>query len=138
MTWKEQMKEWGGGEVSFLSEDGEIITFIVVGPPQLIKGKFRGKETVRIGCPVWTEDGFSLLIVGKRVARRLSKYEDKFKTQAFDLIRHGESDDTGTKYELKRCSDTELEKSLFEALKKGVKDIDIKAAVEAAQEIANG
>ncbi len=138
MTWVDKMKEWGGGDVSFLTEDGECITFVVVGEPFLIEGKFKGQDTQRIAAPIWTLEGFTLLIVGKRVARRLSKYEKNFKSQAFDLVRRGESGDTNSKYELSRCDVPEIEKSLLEAAKKGVKPADIADAVESAREIANG
>ena len=138
MTWKEKMQEWGGGEVSFLTEDGEVITFVVVGEPVLIKGKYRGQDTERIGCPVWTGDGFTLLVCGKRIARRLSKYEGHFKEWAFDVIRHGEQGDTKTRYEVCRCSDSELEKDLLKVAKAGVKPQELIEAVEAANEIALG
>lgn len=138
MTWKDKSKEWGGGDVSFLSEDGELVTFVVVGEPYLIKGKFRGKETERIGAPVISPEGFSILVIGKRVFRRLAKYEDKFKTQAFDLIRHGEPGDTKSTYELNRCDMPELEKKLLAIAKKGVSIEEIGEAIAAAEEIAIG
>ena len=75
MSWKEKMKEWGGGDLAFLSEDGEVITFAVVGEPVLLEGKFKGKPSEKIGCPIVTRDGFTLFIAGKRLARKLSKYE---------------------------------------------------------------
>jgi len=138
MSWKDKMKEWGGGDISFLSEDGECITFRVIGEPFLIEGNFRGNTTQRIGCPIVTADGFTLLIVGKRVGRRLAKHEDKFNAQAFDLIRHGEPGDVKATYELNRCNDEVLEKQLmaFDAKKITKKDID--EAVAAAQEVAQG
>ena len=138
MSWKEKMKEWGGGDVSFLSGDGELISFAVVGEPALIEGKYKGKDTERIGCPAVTVDGFSVLVVGKRVARRLSKHEDQFKTWAFDLIRHGVQGDQKATYELTRCSDPELEVKLLEMALLGVSQEDIDAAVKAAEDIATG
>lgn len=138
MTWTDKMKEWGGGDVSFLSEDGECITFVIVGEPHLIEGKFQGRETQRIGCPIITPDGFSLLIVGKRVARRLAKYEKYFGKWAFDLVRHGEPGDTKSKYELTHCEDNELEKRLLSKAKDGVFAEDINEAVASAGEIASG
>jgi len=136
MNWKEKMKDWGGGEVSFLSEDGECITFCVIGDPVLIEGKFQGKDTQRIACPIVTVDGFTLLIVGKRIARRLSKYEQHFKNWAFDLIRHGEPADTKTQYELKRCDVKEKEDQILAIAKKAVPKEEIEEAVQAANEIA--
>lgn len=138
MSWKEKMKEWGGGDVSFLSEDGECVTFVVVGEPHLIEGKFRGQDTQRIGCPIIGIDGFSLLIVGKRVARRLAKYEKHFSKWAFDLIRHGEPNDTKSTYELRRCDVQDLEKSLLAEAAKGFSDDDVLEAVKSAREIAVG
>jgi len=138
MTWKDKMKEWGGGEVSYLSEDGEVIVFVIVGEPFLIKGKFRGQDTNRIGCPVVTLEGFSLLIVGKRIARRLSKYEEHFKDYAFELIRHGVASDTKTTYELTRIDDKVLEKDLLKRASVSNFTDDIAEAVQAASEIAIG
>lgn len=138
MGWTDKMKEWGGGDISFLSEDGECITFVVVGEPYLIKGKFRGLETQRIGCPVVTADGFTMLVVGKRVGRRLSKYEKEFDKVAFSLIRHGEPDDVKCKYELLKETDQALVKPLMAIKAKGVTPEEIAEAVESAQEVANG
>jgi len=136
MTWKDKMAEFGGGDVAFLSEDGEMITFIVIADPFLIEGKYRGTDTERIACPVVTEDGFSLLVVGKRAARRISKHEERFKDSAFVLIRHGEQGDTKTTYELKGCDDPGLTESLFKSAQGVDFTEDIKAAVEQAKEIA--
>ena len=36
--WKEKMKDWGGGDLTFLSSDGEVIMFVVVDEPQLLHG----------------------------------------------------------------------------------------------------
>jgi len=138
MSWKDKMKEWGGGDISFLSEDGECITFRIIGEPFLIEGKFRGQDTQRIGCPIVTLDGFTLLVVGKRVGRRLAKHEDKFNKQAFDLIRHGEPGDTKATYELNRCNDVELEKLLLAMDTKKITQAEIEEAVAAAQEVAQG
>ena len=138
MTWKDKMKEWGGGDVSFLSEDGEVIIFVVVGEPIRIEGKFRGADTIRIGAPVITSDGFSLLIIGKRIARRLSKHEKHFKDQAFELIRRGESGDTKTRYELTRTDQADLEKELLVKAKTGITASDLADAIESAREIAVG
>ncbi|GAJ13934.1 unnamed protein product [marine sediment metagenome] len=44
MTWKDKMKEYGGGNFTFLSVDGEVLIFIVVGEPQLLIGHFKGKQ----------------------------------------------------------------------------------------------
>lgn len=135
MTWKDKMKEWGGGDMAFLSEDGELIHFIVVGEPVLLKGKFKGKETEKIGCPVVTDDGFQLLVAGKRLARKISKYEDQFNVQAFTAIRHGIADDPNTTYELKTIVEPELVKKLFGIAKKEFKPEMIKDAVKAVLDV---
>lgn len=138
MSWQEKMKEWGGGEVSFLSVDGETVLFVVVGEPFLIEGKFKGQETQRIGCPIITIEGFSLLVVGKRVARRLSKYEKFFKKYGFELIRRGGQDDPTTRYELNRIDDEGFEKELLEIAASSDWSEDIQDAVQSAIEIAAG
>jgi len=138
MTWKEKFSEWGGGDVGFLSEDGETITFIVVGEPVLITGKFKGKDIDRIGCPVITLDGFQLLIIGKRLGRRLSKFEEQFGKDAFTVVRHGGQDDVKTKYELTTCEDRDLAIKLFDIQAKTFEPAMIVEAVEAAQEIIKG
>lgn len=138
MSWKERMKEFGGADVAFLSEDGEMITFVVVGEPCLIEGKYQKQDTKRIGVPCVTIEGFQLLIVGMRVGRRLSKHEEHFAKQAFELIRHGEPGDTHAKYELKRTEDAELEKQLIATAKGKNFTVEIDEAIESAKEIAKG
>lgn len=138
MSWKEKMKEWGGGDMAFLSEDGELINFVVVGEPVLLKGKFKSKDTEKIGCPVVTEDGFQLLVAGKRLARKISKYEEQFNVQAFTAIRHGETDDPNTKYELKTITDVDLVKKLFDIAGKDFQPAMIEDAVKAAEAVMQG
>ncbi len=138
MTWKDSMEEWGGGEIAFLSEDGECMMFIIVGDPRLIVGKFKGRETSRVGCPVIGLDGFTLLIVGKRLARRLAKYEDRFNEVAFTVVRRGEHDDIRTKYELSICPDEDITKRLFDWKDSEFDESVIAEAVEYAEQIANG
>lgn len=100
-TWHEKMKEFGGGNFTFLSSDGESITFIVVGLPVLIESVFKGKAQQRIGCPVVTDEGYQLFICGKRLARKLSKHEGIFNTSALMAIRHGVEGDVNSSYEVK-------------------------------------
>lgn len=138
MSWKEKVKEWGGGDISFLTEDGECITFVVIGEPYLIEGKFRGQDTQRVGVPAITADGFTLLIVGKRVARRLAKHEKSFGDFAFDLVRHGSPRDQKATYELTRCDIPELTAELLDKATLGVLPEDIAEAVAAATEVAQG
>jgi len=114
MAWIEKMQEWGGGDIAFLSEDGEAILFIVVGDPVLLTGSFKGRSSERIGCPVITSEGYTLFICGKRLARRLSKYEEKFGDHGFIIVRHGEHNDITTSYDLSVCQDPELVKRLLE------------------------
>lgn len=114
MSWEEKMKEWGGGDIAFLSEDGEAIMFIVADDPVLLEGKFKGRVSQRIGCPVITAEGYTLFICGKRLARRLSKHEKEFSKKAFVAVRHGEQNDIETTYELSLCNDADLTARLFE------------------------
>jgi len=137
MTWKEKADEWGGAAVSFLSEDGECIDFCVVADPVLIEGKFQGRPTQRVGAPIVTIDGFSLMIMGKRLFRKLSKREKDFGKHAFEIIRHGGADDTKTKYELINCPDAELETELLKLAAAGVEQTDINESIAEATEIAN-
>lgn len=135
MSWKEKMKEWGGGDLSFLSEDGEVICFVVVGDPVLLEGKYKGKPSEKIGCPIVTADGFSLLIAGKRLARKISKYEDEFAVAAFMAIRHGEENDITATYPLKVLDDVELTKQLLESTGGKDYEAEIADAVKAALEV---
>lgn len=138
MEWKDKAKEWGGGDVGFLSEDGEVITFVVCGGPALLKSKFKGQEGERIAAPLMTIEGFKLLILGKRVFRRLAKYEDRFKDTAFMIIRRGESGDPNTKYELLAVEDETLTKKLLKLRKEGFDPGMVDEALKAAEEILSG
>jgi len=135
MTWKDKLKEWGGGDITFLSSDGEVILFVVCDEPVLLIGKYKGKEQERIGCPVMTDEGFLLFITGKRVARKLSKFEALFKTKAFMVVRHGESGDIDAKYDVSVVDDTKKTKQLFELAEKEYKPAMLKQAVEDAHEV---
>lgn len=101
VTWKDKMKEYGGGNFTFLSSDGETITFIVVGLPVMFETEFKGKPQERIGCPVITDEGYQLFICGKRLARKLSKHEPVFGCSALMVIRHGIEGDVSAKYDVK-------------------------------------
>ena len=138
MSWKEKMKEYGGADLAFLSEDGEVLQFIVVGEPVLLEGKYKGKPSKKIGCPVVTFDGFVLFVAGLRLARRLSKYEKNFSTDSFLVIRHGIQDDKDTSYELKVSDVKEHTKKLFEIAKRDFKPDMITEAIQAAQEVMSG
>jgi len=138
MSWKEKMDEWGGGDISFLSEDGEAIIFVVVAEPELLAGKYKGRPSERIGCPVVTLDGYTLFIAGKRIARRLARFEDRFKTAAFMLVRRGEHNDIETTYDLTVCEDVETTKKLFALAKKDFDPKMVKDSIDAANEVMKG
>lgn len=138
MSWAEKMKQWGGADVTFLSEDGECITFMVVGEPFLIKGQYEGEDTQRIGCPIVTQEGFTLLVVSRRVARRLSKLEPYFKESAIELIRHGEHGDLKSKYEMGVVTNKGIVNELQAVKDIGVSAEDIAEAVAEAEEICAG
>lgn len=132
MSWTEKMKEFGGGDLAFLSEDGEVITFVVVGEPVLLEGKFKGRPSEKIGCPIVTEDGFVLFVAGKRLSRKLAKHEDAFRECAFEAIRHGEQNDITASYELKVLDNPELTRKLFETADRDFNPDMIDEAVQAA------
>lgn len=135
MGWKDKMKEWGGGDLTFLSSDGECLMFVVVDEPVMLEGKFKGKPSERIGCPVVTDEGFLLFVTGKRVARKLSKFESKFKTAAFLVVRHGVEDDVNCTYAVSILSDEAKTKHLFAIAKKEYKSGMLKDAVAAALDV---
>lgn len=137
MSWKEKMDEWGGGDIAFLSEDGEAIVFIVVADPVLLEGRFKGRQSERIGCPVVTREGYTLFITGKRVARRLARYEDKFETHAFMLVRRGEHNDIETSYDLSLCQDPELTKQLFDWKAAEFDPAEVEQSIKDAEAIVN-
>ena len=103
--WRDTMKQVGGGDFTFLSEDGERLRFIIVAGPVVLKTKFKGVEQTRIGVPCITLDGFALFITGKRVARRLSKHEDSFDRFIFEVTRHGKEDESTTSYTIDALED---------------------------------
>lgn len=138
MSWKEKMKEFGGGDLTFLSEDGEVLDFVVVGEPVLLEGKYKGKPSEKIGCPVVTMDGFVIFIAGKRLARKLSKHEDNFVTTAFRAIRHGQQGDIEASYELLVLSDIDLTTKLFEIKEREFKPDMIPEAIESAKQVVKG
>jgi len=138
MSWKEKMKDFGGGDIAFLSEDGEVITFIVVGEPVLLEGKYKGKPSEKIGCPIVTSDGFTLLVAGKRLARKISKYEKQFANLAFMAIRHGEQNDINATYELKTLDDSDILTDLRNRYTPEFLPALIKEAAKAALDVMQG
>lgn len=135
MGWRDKMKEWGAGDFTFLSSDGECIMFVVVDDPVLLVGKFKGKEQERIGCPVVTDEGFSLFVTGKRVARKLSKFEKWFKERAFMVVRHGGEGDINAKYDVTILDNKEKTAQLFTIAKGEYKPALLKQAIEDVQEV---
>lgn len=135
MSWVEKMKEWGGGDFTFLSTDGETLTFIVINEPVLLKSKYKGKEQERIGCPVITDEGYMLLVCGKRLARKISKHESIFGTSAFMAIRHGVEGDINSFYELKVLPEPETFAQLHKIYKTDFKPEMIPDSIKAVSEI---
>ena len=132
MTWKDKMKEFGGGDLAFLSEDAEVIQFVVVGEPVLLEGKFKGRPSEKIGCPIVTPDGFALFVAGKRLARKIAKHEDSFNVSAFMAIRHGQQNDITATYDLKVLDNPELTATLFAMVPTEVNQNIIDEAVQSA------
>lgn len=137
MGWKEKMKEWGPANLLFLSTDGATARFIVVDEPILLKGKYRGKDQERIGCPVVTDEGFLLFVTGKRTARKLAALEDKFLTHLIQITRHGIEGDTDSKYDVLPLLEPENVKVLQKIASKVVTPSIIKEAVKEAEEVMN-
>lgn len=138
MAWKDKMKEWGGGDLTFLSSDAEVIMFVVVDEPVLLTGKFKGNPQERIGCPVVTDEGFVLFVTGKRTARKLSKFEDRFKDAAFMVVRHGETGDINSKYDVTILDNAVKTQQLFDLAKKEYKKDMLKQAITDAKEVMKG
>ncbi len=138
MAWKDKMKEWGGGDLTFLSSDGEVIQFVVVDEPKLLKGKYKGNPQERIGCPVVTDEGFVLFVTGKRTARKLSKFEELFKTAAFMIVRHGAEGDINSKYDVAVLDNEAKTKHLFALAAKEYKPEMLKEAIKDAEEVMKG
>ena len=132
MSWKDKMQEFGGGDLAFLSEDGEVIVFVVVGDPVLLEGRFKGRPSEKIGCPIVTGDGYSLFVSGKRLARKLSKHEERFRDTAFMAIRHGEQNDITAHYDLKVLDNPELTKKLLESVEEQVNPEIIEESIQSA------
>lgn len=136
-TWQSRMKDWGGGDFTFLSSDGEAITFIIVGLCELMESKYKGQKGERIGCPGITENGYQLIVVGKRVARKIAKLQKYFESRAIMIVRHGVEGDQNATYAVKALP----EKETFDALVK-IKEEDfappmIQESIVAALEVMN-
>jgi len=134
-TWAGKMKEFGGGNFTFLSSDGEVLIFIVVGLPVLMKSRYQGKEGERIGCPVVTDEGYLLFVTGKRLARKLAKHEKVFGTHALMVIRHGVEGDVNAKYEIKVIPEPEIFKRLSDIAASDFEPDMIAESVKDASEV---
>jgi len=135
MSWKDKMKEYGGGNFTFLSEDGETITFIVVADPVLLKSKFKGKDNERIGCPVVTDEGYMLFVTGKRLARKLSKHEGVFKRSALMVTRHGAEGDINATYAVAELPEKETFDRLWAIMKADYKPGMVAESIEAVGDV---
>ncbi|GAI77760.1 unnamed protein product, partial [marine sediment metagenome] len=92
-------------------------------------------EQDRIGCPVVTDEGFVLFITGKRVARKLSKFERIFNKEAFMVTRHGEAGDINATYDISILDNKEKTAQLFGIAKQDYKPALLKQAIEDAVEV---
>ena len=137
MTWATKMKEYGGGNFTFLSVDGEVLIFIVVGEPQLLKSTYKGKTNERIGCPIVTDEGYMLFICGKRLARKISKLEKLFESKAIMAVRHGLEGDVNAKYEVSAIPEKATFERLSEIKKRDFKKPMIAESVADSAEILN-
>jgi hypothetical protein len=128
MSFKDKMKEFGGGDIAFLSQDGETIKFMVVGDPELLVGEYKGKPSRKVGIPIVTEDGLIVLVAGMRLARKIAKHEEQFADRVFMAIRHGVENDANATYELQVLDDTYLALRLNEVMRDIVTPENISAA----------
>jgi hypothetical protein len=118
MSWKEKMKEWAPANLLFLSSDGVVARFIVVGEPELVTTMYQRTEQERIACPVFNDDGFQLFVINKRTARKLASIEEHFGTDVITVTRHGAEGDTNTVYEVGHVGDKRQVKAWQEAWSK--------------------
>lgn len=137
MSWKEKMKEFGGANLEFISSDGECLVFAVIADPVLLHGKYKGKAQYRIGCPVMTSDGFALFVCGKRVGRKISKFEDKFATDALIVVRHGETGDVNCTYDVKLYDNPEVAARLLAMIKTDYEPDLLTESIAAATDCMN-
>ena len=108
MTWQDTMKAIGGADIAFLSEDGEVLQFLICADPVLYQGKYKGNATKRIMAVIAIPDGITVAVLGMRAARRLTKYEDQFGTHVMEVIRHGAKGDVESSYDVRPIDDPEL------------------------------
>lgn len=138
MTWKDKVKEFGAGNVTFLSSDGATIVFVVAAEPVLLTGVYKGKPQERIGCPVVTDEGFFLFVTGKRTFRKIAQFEDKFATHALLVTRHGAEGDMDSKYEVTLVDDIAKIQTLDKIRAKEFTPELLTQAIVDAEEIMKG
>lgn len=85
-----------------------------------------------------SDEGFVLFITGKRVARKLSKFEDRFKDAAFMVVRHGETGDINSSYEVSLLDNEAKTAQLFAIAQKEYKPALLKQAIKDAKEVMAG
>jgi len=134
-SWHDKMKEFGGGNFTFLSSDGETLIFIVVGLPVLLHSVYNKKPQERIGCPIVTENGYQLFVCGKRVARKLSKHEKAFDKSALMATRHGVEGDVNAKYEVRVVPEQETFDMLVQVKESDFEESMIAESVKEAEEV---
>ncbi|KKN15633.1 hypothetical protein LCGC14_0984200, partial [marine sediment metagenome] len=86
-------------------------------------------------CPVMTDDGFVLFVVGKRLFRKIAKHEAVFETAVFQACRHGEEGDIHASYTLRVLDNPDLATRLFAMKGKEFTPDMVIDAVKAAEEV---
>ncbi len=138
MSWSDKVKEFGGCDVAFLTEDGEVITFVICGEPELFIGKYKGQETKRVAFPIASTEGVTILVAGMRTARRLAKHERRHHDTAFEIIRHGEQGDQDATYDVKPIADEQLTRELFAIKQREFKPKELPEMMSNVQEMIKG
>ena len=137
MSWKEKAQEFGPTSVVFLSTQGASISGIVVGDPILLKGKYQGKEQERIGCPIVTDDGFYLFVVGKRVFRKLVSLEEHFGDSIITVTRLSPEGDTKGQYSVEVSADKDRFRRLRSTVGKEFTEDALNEAIAEANQLMN-
>lgn len=87
--------------------------------------------------PIVTEEGFFLFVGGKRIARKLTSLEDKFRDHVFTVTRHGAEGDTNASYEVTTAKDKETYAKLKAVMGHTFSQEALEEAITEAGEIAN-
>ncbi len=134
MSWTQTIKELGPQAVLFLSTDGASVNGIIVGDPIVMESSYRNKPQTRIAAPMVTTDGFYLLIIGKRTARKLATLEASFSDHVINITRHGAEGDSDTSYEVNAIADANAFKALQKIKAKAFTDEALSDAIADARE----